>query len=294
VVENNEVVDCWGFGIRAGMNNMEVKNNRVIGTVSSTAALGIGFDIRNSTSTSSVEGVIVQGNLSWKNQSDGFAFGVGSSSQTVSNCIVQNNVALSNGRHGIHGLETSHFNVIAHNTARNNGTASAGTYDGIVFQGDNNRIEFNTADDTGPAFQRFGIEVPSQADSTILRGNFCAGNTTTQYSITGTNTEWHDPFLREVTVADANKTIVLGEFHSVRYSTLTAARTVTLPAAIAVGIEVRVHDGSGNCSGANTITITRAGADVFDDGGGATTFVLSTAYAAAHVRCVAQGKWKLI
>lgn len=293
VVENNQVVDCWNYGIRAGMTNMEVKNNRVVGTVSSTAALGIGYDIRNNTGAHGVTGVMVQGNMAWKNQSDGFSFGVGGSASTVERCVVQHNTAFENGRHGIHGLETSHFNYVDHNLARDNGFASAGTYDGIVFQGDNNLLSFNISEDLGGAVQRFGIEVPVQANATILRGNFCRGNTSASYSITGTNTEWSEALMREVVVADTNHTFNL-DFLCAQYSTLTAARVVTMPAANAVGIELRVYDASGNCSGANTLTLTRAGADTFADGGGATTFVLNTPYASAHVRCIAIGTWKLV
>ena len=52
----------------------------------------------------------------------------------------------------------------------------------------------------------------------------------------------------------------------IAYTALTAARIVTLPAASAypTGTRLLVVDESGNASGANTITLNRAGSDTID------------------------------
>lgn len=73
-------------------------------------------------------------------------------------------------------------------------------------------------------------------------------------------------------VADANYTIIASDA-IVGVSTITAARTIALPAITAVprGWQVVVKDESGNCSGSNTITVT----GTIDN---ATNFVLNTSY----------------
>ena len=78
-------------------------------------------------------------------------------------------------------------------------------------------------------------------------------------------------------VVDTNYTIV-GSDTIIGYTSLTASRTVTLPAAstVPVGKQFIVKDESGSCSGSITITIS----GTID---GATNLVLSTAYARASV-----------
>ncbi len=79
------------------------------------------------------------------------------------------------------------------------------------------------------------------------------------------------------TVANANYTLLASD-SIVAYTSIGAARTVTLPAASAVqvGKQFIVKDESGSCSSGNTITI----AGTID---GATNYILNAAYAKAVV-----------
>lgn len=85
--------------------------------------------------------------------------------------------------------------------------------------------------------------------------------------------------LARTTVADANKTIALTDYLTA-YTSLTAARVVTLPSvSAAAGQRFEIKDESGSCSGGNTLTITPASGTI----DGATTLVLNSAYAKATV-----------
>jgi hypothetical protein len=90
--------------------------------------------------------------------------------------------------------------------------------------------------------------------------------------------------LSRTTVADANLTTTTTTNPIIAYTSISAARTVTLLAAATAGAG-RVHiikDESGSCSGANTITIDGNAAETID---GAATLALSTAYAVARIYC---------
>lgn len=78
-------------------------------------------------------------------------------------------------------------------------------------------------------------------------------------------------------VADAAYTILATD-HAVLWTSITAARIATLPAANALnpGQILRIGDASGSCSATNTISIARAGADTIN--GAATSLVISNAY----------------
>lgn len=78
-------------------------------------------------------------------------------------------------------------------------------------------------------------------------------------------------------IADANYTATAVDT-IVALTSLTAARTVTLPSANAVtaGKQIVIKDESGSCNGSNTITI----AGTID---GATNAVLSSAYASIRL-----------
>ncbi|MGO4869109.1 MAG: hypothetical protein ACLPGW_00615 [Roseiarcus sp.] len=79
----------------------------------------------------------------------------------------------------------------------------------------------------------------------------------------------------------------------IAYTALTAARTVTLPAASAypAGQGLTIVDESGACSAALTITVARAGSDVIN---GAASAVVDSAY--GHVTLVSNGgaKWTIV
>lgn len=91
-------------------------------------------------------------------------------------------------------------------------------------------------------------------------------------------------------VSDANYT-ALATDREIAYTALTAARTVTLPAASAypAGTDLLLVDESGACSATNTITISRAGSDTID---GRTGTTLATAYGYLRLRCDGASKWK--
>jgi hypothetical protein len=92
-----------------------------------------------------------------------------------------------------------------------------------------------------------------------------------------------------ITVADSAYTVTATD-NNIQYTTITAARIVTLPAAsaIAAGRWLSIGDASGSCSGTNTITITRAGTDTI---AGATTYVINTAYGQVNIQSDGVGKW---
>jgi hypothetical protein len=78
-------------------------------------------------------------------------------------------------------------------------------------------------------------------------------------------------------VSDSNVTANSGDT-IIALTTLTAARTVTLPSAssVAPGKQIVVKDESGSCSGGNTITVV----GTVD---GSSNYVLNTAYASVRL-----------
>lgn len=93
-------------------------------------------------------------------------------------------------------------------------------------------------------------------------------------------------------VADANATITSKD-SVLAYSSITAARTVALPAANAVppGFRVEVVDDSGSASAGNTITVNRAGADTIN---GAASTVINTAYGYVNLKSDGVSKWTIM
>lgn len=91
------------------------------------------------------------------------------------------------------------------------------------------------------------------------------------------------------TVADAS-TVITATEGTILYSSITAARTATLPAANAVpaGYIIRILDMSGNASAVNTITAAPAGADTINGTG---TPVIATAYGAMALMSDGVSKW---
>ena len=90
-------------------------------------------------------------------------------------------------------------------------------------------------------------------------------------------------------VADADKTVASSDRY-IAYSSLSAARVITLPLANSVlpGYEIMVGDESGSCSLTNTLTITRAGSDTID---GATTNVIACPYGMRRLFSDGSSKW---
>jgi hypothetical protein len=92
-------------------------------------------------------------------------------------------------------------------------------------------------------------------------------------------------------VADADYTILATD-RTTLWTSISAARVATLPAASALnaGQSLYVGDQSGSASATNTITITRAGADTIN---GVTTAVISTANGLRELISDGTSKWSV-
>jgi hypothetical protein len=90
--------------------------------------------------------------------------------------------------------------------------------------------------------------------------------------------------------ADQNVDLTTSKNGTVIFTSITAARTVQLPAANSVpaGYKVLVSDASGSSSGVNTITILRAGADTINAG---TSTAVNSAYGCREVQSDGVSKW---
>lgn len=97
------------------------------------------------------------------------------------------------------------------------------------------------------------------------------------------------------TVSDANYTVLSTDKY-VTYTSITAARTVTLPAAnsVSAGKEVIIGDESGSVTAAITITVQRAGSDAIQ-GAGITgnTRTISSAYGVLKLISDGTSKWTI-
>ncbi len=93
-------------------------------------------------------------------------------------------------------------------------------------------------------------------------------------------------------VVDAAYTATLND-RLVAYTSLTAARTVTLPSAASfpTGTRLLVVDESGACSSTLAITVARAGSDTID---GTTSAVLSTAYGYVALESNGVSAWTVV
>jgi Major tropism determinant N-terminal domain len=93
-------------------------------------------------------------------------------------------------------------------------------------------------------------------------------------------------------VADANYTVAAG-ISTVAYTAITAARTVTLPAAnsFAAGQQLLVVDESGSCSATKTIAVSRAGSDTIN---GAASATLASAYAYFALESNGSNAWTIV
>jgi hypothetical protein len=98
--------------------------------------------------------------------------------------------------------------------------------------------------------------------------------------------------LKRVAVSDANATVAAG-VSTVAYTTLTAARTVTLPAAssFAAGQQLLIVDESGSCSASKTVAAARAGSDTIN---GAAAAVLGTAYGYLCLESNGSNAWTIV
>ncbi len=93
-------------------------------------------------------------------------------------------------------------------------------------------------------------------------------------------------------ISDANYTVLITD-RLIAYTTITAARTVTLPAAASFppGHRLTVVDESGDCSSTDTITVQCAGSDTIN--GGAST-VVNKAYGYVAIESNGLNAWTII
>ncbi len=97
---------------------------------------------------------------------------------------------------------------------------------------------------------------------------------------------------RRTAVADAAYSALVTD-RIIAYTTLTAARAVTLPAASAypTGARLVVVDESGNCSATKTLTLNRASSDTIN---GAASAAISTAYGYLAVESNGSNAWTIL
>ncbi len=93
-------------------------------------------------------------------------------------------------------------------------------------------------------------------------------------------------------VSDANYT-ALATDRTIAFTAITAARTVTLPAAASypTGTRLLIMDESGSCSAANAITVAAAGSDTI---GGAASAIIPVAYGYLALESNGASKWTVI
>lgn len=103
---------------------------------------------------------------------------------------------------------------------------------------------------------------------------------------------WPMALATRTAVADAAYSALVTD-RIIAYTSLTAARVITLPASASfpVGERLTVVDESGNCSLSKTLTITRAGSDTID---GATTKVLSWPNGAIELESNGVNGWLVV
>ena len=90
-------------------------------------------------------------------------------------------------------------------------------------------------------------------------------------------------------MADAAYQLTAADFN-VQYTSITAARTATLPAAggVTAGTRVEIGDGSGACSSSNTITVAPSGSDTIN---GSTGYVIAAGYGQVALQSDGASRW---
>jgi len=147
---------------------------------------------------------------------------------------------------------------------------------------------------TGTSFT--GNHIGSGAGLTAATVPVAALNTTgTASSSTFLNGSgaWTTPVsgFTRTSVADANYTIASTTATILAYTSITAARILTLPAATTSGQLIWVVDESGLLSSTLSLTIQRAGTDLIE---GQTSYVLTGQYAALCLSSNGSGKWTIL
>lgn len=192
-----------------------------------------------------------------------------------------NSPALASGT----GTKGFYYRVSVAGTTSIDSIASWAVGDTIIFDGTVwSQIEGQSAVEsvngkTGPAVSL----VPSDVGALAAASNLAdIGSAATARSNIGVD--------KRTTFADANYTALATDKYVATTTTLTAPRTVTLPAASSVnpGQELTILDEAGAINGANTITIQRAGSDTID---GVNTEVIGAQYGGRRFYSDGVNKW---
>lgn len=140
---------------------------------------------------------------------------------------------------------------------------------------------------------------PLDSDLTTIAGltpttdNFLAAASSAWASRTPAQARVQIGLDKRTTVNNADYTILATDRYIAQIGTLSAARTLTLPAANSVnaGQQIIIKDESGTITATNTLTITRAGSDTID---GATSIALNIPR--CWMRLVSDGtsKWSIL
>lgn len=122
------------------------------------------------------------------------------------------------------------------------------------------------------------VQIGDATHTIVLIGKYNLLTLASQFNYTGVN--------------DANSAPGVNA-GTVEYTAISAARTVTIPAANTVdaGKRITVVDASGACSAVNTITLARTGADTIN---GAASAVLNSAYGKITISSNGVGKWTVV
>jgi len=292
-IEENEIYDTVDEGIGHETNSMQhystggrIKRNKIgrCNSGSSTDRGGIAL-IESATVAPTLFKYTIEGNEIFGGRNGIRAIGTGTK-------ILRNDIHDITTAFGIYVAATSGA-VVADDILLQGNVIRNCASDGIRVGGDAGgttdvRLFENECNDNGA----YGIRIEADAVGTVIRNPWCDGNATAPFLI-GATVRFYDTAGAVVGVADTAPAIALTT-RTVRYTTLTAARAPTLPAANVVGHEVWIEDSSGAASAVNTITPTAIGADVFDDTAAAAGPPIAAPYGSIHVRCVAAGFWKVL
>lgn len=97
---------------------------------------------------------------------------------------------------------------------------------------------------------------------------------------------------KRTTFSDANYTVLQSDLYVAQIGTLSASRTVTLPAAsVSTGKVIQIADESGTAGLTNTLVITRAGSDTIN---GATTNTINAAFGVRKLISDGTSKWTVL
>lgn len=213
----------------------------------------------------------------------GFHVVIGRAAQSTSDYVNNRglNVVIGANSSAVGGCITS-IGAAQNLTGKSGAGVKGGIYLGqyIVSSGGVNQIILDTRSTGGAA-------LPDETRSNLIK---IGDSTHTAIEIGGRDFSSIGGVTR--LIADAAATVAATD-SALLYTSITAARAVTLPAAnaVPVGYRILVADQSGSASGVNTITLNRAGADTINGGASA---VINTAFGVKELVSDGASKWTII